>query len=66
MDNPCQGCVPPRRHLYCHDRCPDRALWLADLEKKREYLKVAKEVEEAKTDYRDQTWHKVTGWRINK
>jgi hypothetical protein len=23
MKCPCDGCVPPKRHLHCHSTCPD-------------------------------------------
>lgn len=66
MKNPCNKCVPPKRHPGCHDRCPDRAEWLVELDKKREYLRHAKEDETALTDFRDQAWPKVKGWRTMK
>lgn len=34
--NPCRYCVPPKRHLGCHDRCPDRAEWLEELARAKE------------------------------
>lgn len=37
--NPCYGCVPPERHLGCHDKCKKRAEWLNVLEAKKKHLK---------------------------
>ena len=66
MKNPCNGCIPPKRHLGCHGHCPDYIEWATELEKKRKYIRLAKEDEMAQTDYRDQAWHKVKGWRTMK
>lgn len=30
MDNPCWGCVPPKRHAECHGSCPRYVKYIAD------------------------------------
>lgn len=59
QDNPCNGCVPPKRHLGCHDRCPDRAEWLGELELSKKYMKKEMEDLSAITDYSQQSWRRV-------
>lgn len=36
MDNPCWGCVPPKRHAECHGSCPDYAKFAAYCAEQRE------------------------------
>lgn len=38
-NNPCYCCVPPERHLGCHDRCEKRLKWLEILEARKKHLK---------------------------
>lgn len=40
MENPCKDC--PKRTLYCHDACPERAAWLEDQKDRKAYLKAAR------------------------
>ena len=37
--NPCYGCVPPERHIGCHDACKKRAEWLVVWEARKKHLK---------------------------
>lgn len=36
--NPCYGCMPPERHLRCHDTCKKRAEWLVIWEARKKHL----------------------------
>ena len=29
---PCDGCIPPKRHIGCHTNCPDYIRWKKQLE----------------------------------
>ena len=40
-ENPCLGCVPPKRHLGCHGKCPERD----------EFIKKNEEIKEKKRIY---------------
>lgn len=37
--NPCFGCVPPKRTPDCHSTCPERAEYCVFLEKKKQARK---------------------------
>lgn len=38
MQNPCYGCVSPKRYPGCHDCCPERKEYVeTDLNKKHQY-----------------------------
>lgn len=58
-DNPCYGCVAPKRHLGCHDRCPERAAWLTKLHHETDAHKKAREDEVAMTDYLEFAWKRM-------
>lgn len=58
-DNPCYGCVPPKRRPGCHDRCPDRDVWLAKQELKKAAIRKARADEVAITDYKEFAWKRM-------
>ena len=51
--NPCKDCVPPKRHLGCHDRCPERAEWLAEEELKKAARSKDREERIAMREYKE-------------
>ena len=57
--NPCYGCVPPKRHPACHDSCPERAEWVAKMDVIRKARKKAIADEVAITDYKEFAWKRM-------
>ncbi len=44
-DNPCNGCVPPKRNIYCHANCKEYKDWKADLDKKNKEIRDKRKLE---------------------
>lgn len=51
MDSPCIGCVPPERHLGCHDHCEKRKTYLEEQARRKAMIEKGKEEERAVQDY---------------
>ena len=42
---PCDGCMPPKRHQYCHANCPDYPEWVAEQKRKKQAKEMDTQVE---------------------
>ena len=51
MDYPCRYCVPPKRHMGCHAKCPDYAKAYEDNRAEREAIQEEKRIKRIADDY---------------
>lgn len=52
--SPCKDCVPPKRKPGCHDRCPERAEWLAEVEILKAAMRKDQNERIAMRDYKEE------------
>lgn len=61
-ENPCYGCVKPKRYLGCHDECPDRKEYIDKLEEEKAKIRKEKEVAQEFNTYREFAHHRLKHW----
>lgn len=56
---PCDGCVPPKRHTHCHEKCPDHDKWRKKEDEKASMIRKKKQEEGVLTGYHVQVIEKL-------
>lgn len=61
-DNPCYGCVEPKRHLGCHSECPEREAYITKLRAEKAKIKKEKDIINDFKVYREYTHQRLKNW----
>lgn len=59
-NNPCYGCVAPKRHVGCHATCKDYIDSVDLYHKKQEKIRKKKDEDKAYTDYCVKAYERIT------
>ena len=61
-DNPCYGCVAPKRHLGCHETCKEGKEYHEKWEAHKAKIRKAKAEEHEYTEYRESKHDRLKNW----
>jgi hypothetical protein len=62
-DNPCYGCVAPKRHIGCHGTCPDYRESVAKRIAKKNIIRKARAIEKYENDKFQETYYNSVEYR---
>ena len=61
-DNPCYGCVEPKRHLGCHSECTEREAYITKLREEKAKIRKQKDIANDFKVYQEFAHYRLKNW----